>query len=641
MADRTLVKTPATGTSLDVMTDERTVVLLSDDVPAKVQYIGLIDGTPDSSNLGIINEDGELLVKDTEAEASLASIDGKIPEMEDGRTPVALPAGFATEAAQDTGNGALGSIDNKTPSLGQALAAVSVPVVLPADQIDALTPPDPITGFALEEGGHLESLDAKLPALSGGRVPVDASGVAVPVTDNGASLTVDDGGGSLTVDGTVGVSGVIPGTTATSLGKAEDQASADGDVGVMALAIRKDVAATTVGSDGDYAPLEVDANGRLHVIEPSAAGSLAALGATTGVAVTTDTNGSIQQYLRGIVKLMITAGGHLVTASLAAGANLIGKVGFDRTTPGTTNSVATISGQDGVAGGAGAVGATVQRMTLASDDPAVAALGAPTGAAITTDVDGTIQRYLRGLVKLWASVTFKTASTAAAQTDPALVVRNADIGTTSDAAVAAPYTATGSVIAWLRTLLQAFGTAGTPAPAVLGVQGVAGGVVMPVGGTMGAQITTTITRPADTAAYAVGDSINTSTSAPTLGTLAAVSRVASGSGYINRMQLSTNQAACVAQIRVWLFSSQTTPFKSNDNAAFLIKDADKAYSLGYVDLPALSSETGSDTAFAQLDLMKAFVADAASAIYFLLETKTAFTPANAQTFTLTVVTDKY
>src|SRR5262245_41306005 len=34
-----------------------------------------------------------------------------------------------------------------------------------------------------------------------------------------------------------------------------------------------------------------------------------------------------------------------------------------------------IAGQAGVAAGAGAVGATTQRMTLASDDPAVASLG--------------------------------------------------------------------------------------------------------------------------------------------------------------------------------------------------------------------------------------------------------------------------
>lgn len=42
-------------------------------------------------------------------------------------------------------------------------------------------------------------------------------------------------------------------------------------------------------------------------------------------------------------------------------------VKFDRTTPGTTNSVATIQGQDGVAGGSGVVGPTTQRMVLAID----------------------------------------------------------------------------------------------------------------------------------------------------------------------------------------------------------------------------------------------------------------------------------
>lgn len=50
------------------------------------------------------------------------------------------------------------------------------------------------------------------------------------------------------------------------------------------------------------------------------------LGATGGAAVVTDANGTLQQYLRGLIKLAITAGSFLVTASIAAGTNLIGKV---------------------------------------------------------------------------------------------------------------------------------------------------------------------------------------------------------------------------------------------------------------------------------------------------------------------------
>jgi hypothetical protein len=53
-------------------------------------------------------------------------------------------------------------------------------------------------------------------------------------------------------------------------------------------------------------------------------------------------------------------------------------VKIDQTTPGTTDSVSVATGQ-----GAGA------------------AIGATSGAAVVTDANGTIQQYLRGLVKLW------------------------------------------------------------------------------------------------------------------------------------------------------------------------------------------------------------------------------------------------
>lgn len=63
----------------------------------------------------------------------------------------------------------------------------------------------------------------------------------------------------------VAVTSIVPGTGATNLGKAEDAAHTTGDTGVQMLAVRKDAAAALAGADGDYAPLEVDANGKLHV----------------------------------------------------------------------------------------------------------------------------------------------------------------------------------------------------------------------------------------------------------------------------------------------------------------------------------------------------------------------------------------
>lgn len=84
----------------------------------------------------------------TSGNASLSSIDGKVPALVSGRTPVdgsgvtqpisaaalPLPAGAATSAAQGTGNASVASIDGKTPALGQAAMAASSPVVIASNQ---------------------------------------------------------------------------------------------------------------------------------------------------------------------------------------------------------------------------------------------------------------------------------------------------------------------------------------------------------------------------------------------------------------------------------------------------------------------------------------------------------------------------
>lgn len=49
------------------------------------------------------------------------------------------------------------------------------------------------------------------------------------------------------------------------LKKAEDSAHSSGDYGVMSLAVRSDAGGSLAGTDGDYAPLQLDASGRLRV----------------------------------------------------------------------------------------------------------------------------------------------------------------------------------------------------------------------------------------------------------------------------------------------------------------------------------------------------------------------------------------
>lgn len=93
--------------------------------------------------------------------------------------------------------------------------------------------------------------------------------------------------------GDVDVTSVVPGTTATSLGKAEDAAHSSGDTGVMALAVRKDSAASFAGTDGDYAPLQLDANGALRVT-----GSSGATEYTEDAAAASDPVGSMMMAVR-------------------------------------------------------------------------------------------------------------------------------------------------------------------------------------------------------------------------------------------------------------------------------------------------------------------------------------------------------
>lgn len=85
--------------------------------------------------------------------------------------------------------------------------------------------------------------------------------------------------------------------------KAEDAAHASGDYGVMSLAVRRNTAAASSGSDGDYEPLQTDSTGRLRTLakrDPSDALSvahMAALGDDLVVKASAGTLHSIVGYV--------------------------------------------------------------------------------------------------------------------------------------------------------------------------------------------------------------------------------------------------------------------------------------------------------------------------------------------------------
>lgn len=101
--------------------------------------------------------------------------------------------------------------------------------------------------------------------------------------------------------------------------------------------------------------------------------------AVNGVTILTGTGatGTGSQRMTVAIDAATVAG----SASLPSGSNLVGKVGIDQTTPGTTNatSIAQI-GATTVSSGAGAVGTGTQRIAVGQDTTTVAGTG-PTVAA--------------------------------------------------------------------------------------------------------------------------------------------------------------------------------------------------------------------------------------------------------------------
>lgn len=137
------------------------------------------------------------------------------------------------------------------------------------------------------------TIDAALPAGTNaiGKLAandgVDVGDVTINNASGASAVNIQDGGNSITVDGTVTAS-IAAG--ATTIAKAEDVASADADVGVPAMAVRKATPANTSGTDGDYEMLQISA-GRLWVSAvvdsalPAGTNAIGKLAANSGVTI--------------------------------------------------------------------------------------------------------------------------------------------------------------------------------------------------------------------------------------------------------------------------------------------------------------------------------------------------------------------
>jgi hypothetical protein len=92
-------------------------------------------------------------------------------------------------------------------------------------------------------------------------------------------------------------------------------------------------------------------------------------------------------------------------------------------------------------------------------------------------------------------------------------------------------------------------------------------------------VSANFTRPADTTAYAIGDAVTNSTSAPVILTFSSCARYAGGAGkIINAVMVDSAAQATKGQFELWLFDTTVAP--DNDNAVFTPTDAECATLVG-------------------------------------------------------------
>lgn len=145
-------------------------------------------------------------------------------------------------------------------------------------------------------------------------------------------------------------------------------------------------------------------------------------------------------------------------------------------------------------------------------------------------------------------------------------------------------------------------------------------------------LSTDITRPADTSAYAANDNLANSTSAPTSGgfTLTGAGIVSGGAGVITDLIVTSSNPAGGLQGEVWIFDTSVTNI--NDNAAFAISDTEVKTLVAVVPFTTIA-DTNNSWAHMQ-GLMAGYTCVGSANLRYLVKVKAAYTPISGEVITV-------
>lgn len=145
-------------------------------------------------------------------------------------------------------------------------------------------------------------------------------------------------------------------------------------------------------------------------------------------------------------------------------------------------------------------------------------------------------------------------------------------------------------------------------------------------------VSTNVTRPADTTAYAVNDCLSDSTSSPTSGgfTFTSAARASGGSGIITDAIISSsNDPATPLQGELWIFDTSVT--NVNDNAAFVVSDSEIQTLVATI--PFVLTDSGNNDSAHIQNLSIGFTCSGSANLRFLYRVKNAYTPASGEVIT--------
>ncbi len=442
------------------------------------------------------------------------------------------------------------------------------------------------------------SVEDTLPVSIAGSVAVTNAGIT---TIAGAVTSA-----KVQVDCITGCSG---GTAYT-----EDAAAAADPVGLAVVSRRRDTLSTSeVSADGDNIALLSNNKGQLHVIGTATDALLTTqAGYLDGIeALVTSTNG----YVDGLEALVTSTNGYvdgletLVTSTNTLTTSQNGYVdGLEALVTSTNGYVdgleALVDGledkSDDIVTNTGSTATNVATVAAGIGAPADAAWTSGSGSAIA------ILKSIDGAVKDTTAVA--TDITKINSVTP--LMGNGVTGTGSQrVTVASDNTPFGVKIdqttPGTTNLVAAYGFAGTA--------------------------TTTVTRPADTSAYAANDAMSDSTSAPTSGgfTLSSMCRASGGSGILTDLVFLYSTATAVAG-NIWIYDAAPTAI--NDNAAYSVSDADQAKLVTKVPFVTVAGALNAVHNVQNLNLGYTCVGTAN--LRFLVEVTTGYTPASADALTV-------